>query len=492
MRPLPGKPECCWTVSAPDTNYPRLEEEHSVAVAIIGGGIVGLTAALQLARAGQSVAVIEAMRVGRQVTGRSTAKVTTQHRLIYDHLIRTFGREKAQLYADANRSGAEFIENCVSEFGIACDFERRSAMAWIEADKEGLAEIEAEAEAALSLGLPADVLDRAPLPFPTGGALRFIDQAQFNPALYCIGLAGAVSSFGGRIFEESRVKSVEREDLWRIRTDAGEIRAGSVFIATNLPIAGQVDFSHRTQARCHTAAAFRISDKQAPGGMFISVGEPTHSIRTGRDKDGPLLIVLGPHFITGQEGNVARRFLELEDWTRERFKAGELVWRWVNEDYDTADRVAYVGAPSADEPGLYIATGFNAWGITNGTAAGLLVADQVVGKENPFATLYDPTRPFPEDFTQGGKTQSRAADVNSIPPGEGGVVQIGEDQIAVHKTMSGMVRAFSASCTHQGCTVTWNNADKTWDCPCHGSIFAANGSVIHGPAVEPLPSRKLP
>ncbi len=492
MRALPGKPDCCWTVVAPETSYPRGEGERALDVAVIGGGIVGLTTALQIARAGRSVAVIEALQVGRQVTGRSTAKITTQHRLIYDHLIRTVGREKAQLYADANRGGAEFIESCIDEFGIACDFERRAAIAWIDADKEGLADIEAEAEAALGLGLPADVLDRAPLPFATGGGLRFTDQAQFNPALYCIGLAAAVARSGGQVFEQSRVTAIERDGHWRIRTEAGEIRAESVFQATNLPIAGEVDFSHHTQARCHTAAAFRVTDEHAPEGMFISVGHPSHSIRVGRDNDGLLLIVLGPHFITGQDGNVARRFLELEDWTRERFKVGDMVWRWANEDYDTADRLPYVGAPSVRERGLYIATGFNAWGITNGTAAGLLVADQVLGRENAVAALYDPTRPFPKSFHKGGKTQSKAADVSSIPPGEGGIVQFGDEPFAVHKTMSGIVHVLSASCTHQGCTVTWNNADKTWDCPCHGSIFSAEGSVIHGPAVEPLSSRKLP
>lgn len=493
MRALPGRAECCWTAVAPGTAYPRLQGAHTADVAVVGGGIVGMTAALQLARRGCSVAVLEALHVGRQVTGRSTAKITTQHRLIYDHLIRTFGRDAAQIYADANRNAAEFIEACITELGIACDFEKCSAMVWIDPDKVELDAIEREAEAALSLGLPADVLDRAPLPFPTGGALRFTDQAQFNPLLYIVGMAGAVSRAGGRIFEQSRVASIDHEDVWRIRTDEdGEIRAESLFLATNLPIAGPIDYSIRTQPRCHTAAAFRIRSEHAPDGMFISAGQPSHSIRCGRDADGPLLIVLGPHFNTGQEGNVARRFLELEDWTRERFKVGDLVWRWTNEDYDTADRVPYVGAPSDEAPGLYIATGFNAWGITNGTAAGLLVSDLVLGNANAAASLYDPKRTFPDDFNQGSGTKSKAASVSDIAPGDGGIVKVGDESIAVYKTMSGMVRAFSASCTHAGCTVTWNNADKTWDCPCHGSIFAADGSVIHGPAIRPLPSREAP
>ena len=220
----------------------------------------------------------------------------------------------------------------------------------------------------------------------------------------------------------------------------------------------------------------------AINGMFISIDEPTHSLRMGRDSDGPLLVALGPRFNTGQDGDVAGQFHSLESWIRHHLPVGDAEWRWVNEDYDTADRVPLV----AMKEGFYVATGFNGWGISNGTAAGILIADCGRGRPNPWAKLYDDTRPYPDDFNDGSDSQSLVPDIDSIAPGQGGVLTRGKEKIAVWKDANGQAHAVSASCTHEGCTVTWNNADQTWDCPCHGSMFRVDGTVIHGPAVEPL------
>ena len=237
--------------------------------------------------------------------------------------------------------------------------------------------------------------------------------------------------------------------------------------------------------------AFRIAPKAAIDGMFIGIDEPTHSLRMGRDQDGPLLVVLGHKFDTGQDGDVAKHFLELEAWTRQNFEVGDVGWRWVNEDYDTADRVPFAGGlPRA--AGLYVATGFNAWGITNGTAAGILIAEQILGRAPSWAWVYDPTRKTPKGFNKGGDSQSLVHSLGDIEPGGGGVMSLGRGKIAIWKDNDGRPHAVAAACTHEGCIVTWNNADRTWDCPCHGSIFSAEGHVIHGPAVEPLPARKLP
>jgi Rieske Fe-S protein len=204
-----------------------------------------------------------------------------------------------------------------------------------------------------------------------------------------------------------------------------------------------------------------------------------------------LLVVLGAKFGTGHEADIARYFLDLENWTRKNFQVGDAAWRWVNEDYDTEDRVPFAGAePKAS--GLYFATGFNAWGISNGTATGILIAKQILGEQLDWASIYNPTRKASDDFNKGGDTQSLVQSLAEIEPGGGGVINLGREKIAVRKDDDGKAHALSASCTHEGCTVTWNNADRTWDCPCHGSIFAADGTVIHGPAVEPLPEKKLP
>jgi Rieske Fe-S protein len=237
--------------------------------------------------------------------------------------------------------------------------------------------------------------------------------------------------------------------------------------------------------------AFRADARAAISGMFIGVDEPTHSLRMGRDQNGLLLVVLGSKFGTGFEGNVAEYFSALESWTRENLDVGDVAWRWVNEDYDTPDRLPFVGGlPEA--PGLYVATGFNAWGISNGTAAGMAVAQQIVGQKPDWASIYNPVRKVPKGFNKGGDSQSLVDSLDEIEPGSGAVMNVGRGKVAVWKHDDGTLHAVSAACTHKGCIVTWNNADRTWDCPCHGSIFSTDGNVIHGPAVEALPPKRLP
>jgi len=487
---LPGKPGSCWIATAPKTAYPRLAGSQATDVVVVGAGIVGVTAAYLLSHAGLSVALLEARRIGRQVTGRSTAKITTQHSLIYRHLIESFGLKTAQRYADANRIGMDQIRQWVEQFGIACAFETKDAYVYCT-NPTRLRDLEAEAEASRKVGLDSDVLDRAPLPFSSAGALRCRNQAQFNPAQYLIGLAKATEAAGAKVFEETRVTSVKRNNVWQVKAGRASIHTKGVVLATNLPIAGPVPYDERTRPRSHIAMAFRMDSRAAIEGMFIGIDEPTHSLRMGRDDGGLLLVVLGSKFGTGLEGDVAKHFRDLEAWTRQNLDVGDAAWRWVNEDYETPDRVPFVGeVPQA--PRLYIATGFNTWGISNGTAAGILIAQQILGESPDWASIYDPVRKVPRKFNKGGDSQSFVHGLDQIEPGGGGVMNLGRGKIAVWKGYDGTPHAVSASCTHKGCIVTWNNADQTWDCPCHGSIFSADGCVVYGPAVESLPPRKLP
>ncbi len=488
---LPGRNESCWSDRAPATDYPRLAASFHADVLIVGGGIVGLTAALRLREKDKSVILLEARRLGRQVTGRSTAKITTQHGLIYSHLIETFGPNKARAYAQANMAGADRIRHWIKTHGIACDLEPKDAYVYAESEGD-VAALEAELEAARSVGLSGDIVRPCPLPFAPQAALRFADQAQFNPQAYTTGLGAAVSAAGGQIFEESRAVLIDEASRWRAVTEHGNVHAEQIVVATNMTVKSPVGMSRRTQPRMHPAMAFRIDADDAPDGMFIGAKHPTHSIRVGRDRTGTLLVALGAKFDTGHEGDVAHRFLELEQWVRSHFAVDDVAWRWCNEDYDTPDRVAFVGEPDREKaPGFYIATGFNAWGISNGTAAGLLIADRIVSGESPWSALYDPTRTASKDFNRGGDTQSRVQSLSEIAPGSGGVVEQDGKAVALWRDEAGTVHALSASCTHKGCTVTWNNADRTWDCPCHGSMFEADGSVLHGPARKPLQAVEL-
>src|SRR5262245_22422014 len=297
---IPGTADCCWTATTPRTSYPVITKSFRADVVIIGAGIVGLTAAYALCRAGVSVAVIEALRLGRQVTGRSSAKITSQHSLIYRHLRDTFDLDTARVYADANRAGAAQIRTWIRDLKIACDLEERDAYAYT-CKESLLGDIKAEVDIAHELGFSADFVVPAPLPFETAGALRFLHEAQFNPAQYLVGLAAAIKEAGGRIFENTRVQDVKIGRRWRVMTNRAWLDAENVVVPTNLPTIASGQYDIRTRPRGHIAMAYRVDSPTAVQGMFIGIDHPTHSIRMGRDDAGPLLIVLGPAFVTGQE-----------------------------------------------------------------------------------------------------------------------------------------------------------------------------------------------
>ncbi|WP_395501885.1 FAD-dependent oxidoreductase [Ectopseudomonas mendocina] len=491
MTALSAQPGCCWPASTPEIDFPALSGHCECDVAVVGAGIAGLSTALALCEAGKSVMVLEARKVGRQVTGLSTAKVTTQHVLIYHDLIAKAGRATAQSYADANQQALQRIADWVEQYAIDCDFQRRSAYVYSLSDKQDAA-LSDEAEAARSLGLEAQILARAPLPFATSSALEFPQQAQFNPARYLLGLAQAVQTKGGRVFEGVRATRFEHHGRWQIGFEGGVLSADTLVIATHMPVKTPVDYVSPTQPRCHVAIAFRPRAGEELDGMFIAADEPTHSIRMAQDDDGPLILVLGPRFNTGQDADVAQRFVELERWARQHLPVAEAVWRWCNEDYDTPDRMAYVGEPDPEKaPGLYVATGFSAWGITNGTASGIGLAQQIDTGRWPWGKLFDPRRDAGQDLNQSSDSHTLIDDVQALKPGQGGVVMRGDEKLAVWRDDDGALHALTAECTHMGCPVTWNNADRTWDCPCHGSIFEADGQVRHGPACEPLAKRQL-
>jgi glycine/D-amino acid oxidase-like deaminating enzyme/nitrite reductase/ring-hydroxylating ferredoxin subunit len=489
---LPGVAESCWLATAPDPHFSEFSGSLECDAVIVGAGIVGLSTALALAERGVAVTVLEARRVGAQVTGRSTAKITSQHGLIYSFLTDRFGFDLAKLYADANRTGCEQIRDWVRGLGIGCDYETRAAFAYAS-DPASTSKIEAEVRAAKAVGFDARFCDKAPLPFETGAAVCFPGEAQFNPASYLAGIAVAAQAAGAKIFAWSRARDFDKGSHgWRVSTDKGSVDAKAVVVATNITVKSPVGYANRTQPRCHTVMAFRLRPGHGIDGMFIGINEPTHSIRTGRDDKGEILVTLGPRFDTGNDGDVARRFVDLEAWVRANLPAEEAVWHWCNEDYDTADRTPYVGEPSPDDaPGFLIATGFNGWGISNGTAAGLTIASKIAAGTNLWPGLYDPSRPYPKDFHRSGNSQSVVAGVDQILAGSGGVVQRGDEMLAVYRDHDGELHVTSARCTHKGCTVTWNNADGTWDCPCHGSVFERDGAVIHGPAREALPPKSL-
>ncbi len=498
MNELSGKAISLWVDTAPETSYPKLEDEIEVDVAVIGGGIAGLTAALLLKRAGLRVAVIEAGRVGTGVSGHTTGKVSSLHRLMYRELRRSFGEGGARIYGEANQAAIERVAELVKTEGIECNFRRVANYTYAESSA-ALEQVEEEAEIALELGLPAARSDALPLPFPVRGAVRFDDQAQLHATKYLVGLAHAVAGDGSHVFEESRVTEIDDGAPCRVGTKDGSITAGAAIVATNIPIADRGLFF----ARCHAHRSYLVAltlEGDPPEGTFISADEPLRSILAHRAEDRNLLLVGGEGHRAGDTVDVGERYGRLEAWARERFPVASLEYRWSTQDAVPIDGVPYIGRMSPVSRHLYVATGFRKWGLTNGTVAAMILADEILGEPSGWSSTFNSNRLKPlaggrrfvtENLRAGvrlvrDRLASRASTLPELGPGEATVLDLDGEKVAARKDEQGDLHMVSAVCTHLGCIVEWNGADQTWDCPCHGSRFDRSGGVIQGPATEDL------
>ncbi|MEV7196466.1 FAD-dependent oxidoreductase [Streptomyces sp. NPDC093510] len=507
--PLPGRPESYWMETSASTSYPPLAEDIEVDVAVVGGGVAGLSTAWELARDGRSVAVLEADRIAAGVTGNTTAKLTALHSLVYERLRRTRGPEGARLYAESQQRAVEHVASVCAELGVDCDLERAPAFTYTtRADRTD--ELRAEAAAAREAGLAATYTEETGLPFPVAGAVRVEDQAQFHPRSYLLALADDLRARGGVIHERTRITGLRDGSPCTVTSESGHtVTARAVVIATHYPVFDRALLFARLSPRRELVVAAPLAPGQDPGGMYITQEEGKRSVRTapyGGD-GGRLLIVTGDSFTPGT-GDAAAGFVALDTWMRERFDVGETAYRWAAQDNDVTDSVPMVGPFHPGARHTYVATGFGGWGMSGGVMAGQLLAKLIGGEKSPWAELYDPrrlwstVREMPSLLSQqaevarhfiGDRLRTTHVDsVDDIPAGAGAVVRVEGRRCAVHRDKSGALHAVSARCTHLGCLVAFNAAETTWECPCHGSRFATDGSVLQGPATRPLEPRRLP
>ncbi|MFI5686563.1 FAD-dependent oxidoreductase [Streptomyces sp. NPDC051636] len=495
-----------WLETAPGPSRPALTEDLDVDVAVIGAGVAGLSTAYELARAGLGVAVLEARRVAAGVTGHTTAKLTALHTLIYDKLRRTRGPEGARLYARSQSEAIEHAGALVGELGIACDWETRSAYTFVR-DESRVDEVRAEAEAAREAGLPASFVTETGLPFPVAGAVRVTGQAQFHPRKYLLALTQDLLARGGQVYEDTTVTGLEEGEPCRLTTASGAtVTARHVVVATHYPIFDRALLFTRLSPRRELVVAGRLDASRDPDGMYITPEEDTRSVRTAPyGEDGQrLLLVTGEHFTPGT-GDTPARFERLEAWAGEHFPGVELTHAWATQDNDPTDTVPLVGPLHPGARHTYVATGFGGWGLSGGMMAGLLLTSLITGRACPWRELYDPRRvkstvreapSFLKHQAQvarhfvGDRLRSSPS-VDEIGPGEGAVVQAGHERMAVHRDEGGHLHALSARCTHMGCLVAFNAAERAWECPCHGSRFDVDGKVIQGPAIKPLEQRDV-
>jgi len=490
-----------WQLSAPAPVYPALEQDRDCDVAVLGGGIVGVSAALELAKAGTNVVLLEGRRIGAGASGYNTGKVSSLHGLVYQELAKRFGPDTARDYAAANQAGLGWIAANVESFGIECDFVRKPNFTYTESE-QGREKIAAEAEAARAAGLEAELTgDLGELPFSVHAAVRVENQAEMHPLRYLHGVAAAAAAAGCAIHERTRAVGVDGSGPVLVRTAAGPgLRAGKVIVATHLPFLDRGLYFARSHPERSYVVAARLRG-EIPQGMYLSDESPAHSLRALPTGNGQLLMAGGESHKTGQSDE-RERYAALEAWTRERFEVEAIEHRWATQDHLPNDKLPFVGPlwPFGDR--ILTATGMQKWGLAMGTAAGAILADLALERDNPWAESF-PTARF--DPRRGGFTalkqnaddgfrffadrlRGRHRAAEELGPGEGAVVGAGLGQRAAYRDEAGELHLLSARCTHLGCIVKFNAAERTWDCPCHGSRFdALDGEPIEGPAVRRLP-----
>lgn len=501
-----GETVSLWTSITERPEYQRLQKNQEADVCIVGAGITGLTAGYLLSQEGCSVVIVDSKVPGGGMTERTTAHLASALDDRFSNLETLFGQEGARRALESHSAAIDEIERIVRFEEIVCGFERLDGYLFA-GEGVSLEDLEKEFEAAQRAGFRGvELLDRAPMEaFDTGRCIRFPDQGQFHPLLYIDGLAKCIQKNGGSIFSHTHVTEVLDGSPVRVVVAEGAftITARDVLVATNTPV-NNLFTIHTKQAPYSTyAIGLRIPRGSVVNALYWDMEERYHYVRCysppGEHHD--ILIVGGEDHKTGQdEGRSSEnRYLALEMWARNHFPMIESVeLQWSGQVMEPVDGLAFIGRNPGDKH-VYVATGDSGHGLTHGTIAGLITRDLILEKENPWVTLYDPSRKTAkaaggfalENFNVAKQysdwvTPGEVSGVEEITPESGALVRHGMQKVAAFRDRQGNIHMASATCPHLGCIVQWNQNEKTWDCPCHGSRFDAYGKVINGPAVASL------
>jgi len=489
------------------SSYNVLRGDITADVAIVGAGITGLSTAYHLAKAGKNVVIMEQSQVGKGTTGSSTGNLYAP----IDERLFSIGtkhnEETMSKVAESRLAAIKFIEDVVQEFGLDCDFQR---VPWhlftTPATSQESSQVDKEKKAAIQAGLRVNDAIPAGFPFSVDSLLTLEHQAQFNPLKYVQQLAAAIVSDHCKIFENSQVTLVEDGSPCKIHTSLGTVTAGKVIMATHSP-KGIYGVHTAMEPHREFVLAARLKLGLPPPGIYWHVqSSQQYSVRPYRSDHGDYLLVLGEAYKAGTKTDTEELVQKIETYLRTHFEVEDIQYTWAAQNYKPADNLPYIGT-SPLEKNTYIATGFAADGLTYGTLAGMIISDDILGRENPFAPIYDPKRFTPvasalnvakvnvstaghllKDYLFYGEAEG----LSDIKAGEGKTLRIDGEHLAAYRDEEGKVHLVSGICTHMGCVVHFNSAEKSWDCPCHGSRFSVDEKVLEGPAYSDLPQPKKP
>ncbi|MEV5024845.1 FAD-dependent oxidoreductase [Paenibacillus sp. LPE1-1-1.1] len=504
---MPKFPRPYWTESSSlRASFPALEQNTEADVTVVGGGISGITTAYLLVQEGLKVVLLEAGSLLGGTTAHTTAKITAQHDLIYDELIRSEGEEKAALYYEANHEALQFIKQTIEKNKIECGFSVQDAYVYTNSN-EYIKKLEKEMSAYSALGISGAYAEHIPLQIPAKAAVVMHGQAQFHPLQYLNALTQKFIDAGGTIYENTTAIDVEEGPLPEVITSKGHrIKCKHIVSCTHFPFYdGHGFYFARMHADRSYVLGIHVADELAEG-MYLSAEDPKKSFRYAETAEhGKLLLVGGQSHKTGQGICTINHYEELQRYAEGHFQVKEIAYRWSAQDLVTGDKIPYIGRITSSSPNVYIASGYRKWGMTNGTAAALLIRDLITEKENAYEDLYAPSRSITLGTMKNlvvenvdvakhllaGKLEMVNKRPEDLAPDEGSVVKLHGKRAGAYKDEAGKLFLVDTTCTHMGCEVEWNNGDRTWDCPCHGSRFAINGDVIEGPAEEPLKTLRM-
>ncbi|AQQ54611.1 FAD-dependent oxidoreductase [Planococcus lenghuensis] len=497
---MPDASESYWLNSTELPTFPSLTEDRKADVVITGGGISGIMTAYQLTRKGYRIALIEADRMLNGTTGFTTAKLTAQHGLIYDHLLQHNGEETARQFYEANTEAVQYVRTLIEEKGIDCDFSEEPAYVFAE-DEEQKEKVVKEGEAYQKLGIDGEFVHTLPLEIEHLGAVVMNRQAQFNPVKFLKPLIEEIITQGGEVFENTRVTDIEPNPRPSAVTREGhKVEGDYLVVCSHYPFYDKEGYYYArlSPSRSYSIAAETTGDY--PGGMYVNAGQPARSLRCIH-ADGKKMVLAGGYgHPIGHKQNTEENYSKLYEFTDQVFGIENVPYRWSSQDPGTLDQIPYIGKYSTEMNNVFVATGYRKWGMSSGVLAGRLLTDLISGEGSKYEEMFSPLRPISEpNMKQLTQTSFHAGkmfaeDKAEEPKGrfadlqtdEGKVVKYNEQRAGAYRDRQGSLHVVDTTCTHMGCETHWNNSERTWDCPCHGSRFSYNGEVVEGPATKPL------